>query len=34
MLPGIGHLAQIEAAETVARAVAALWETEDTWPDR
>jgi pimeloyl-ACP methyl ester carboxylesterase len=26
MLPGVGHVAQIEAAETVARAVAALWE--------
>ena len=26
MLPGIGHVAQIEAADTVARAVAALWE--------
>ena len=25
MLPGVGHVAQIEAAETVARAVAALW---------
>ena len=28
MLPGVGHVAQIEAAETVARAVAALWESE------
>ena len=26
MLPGVGHVAQIEAAETVARAVAALWD--------
>jgi pimeloyl-ACP methyl ester carboxylesterase len=30
MLPGVGHVAQIEAAETVARAVAALWETGTT----
>jgi pimeloyl-ACP methyl ester carboxylesterase len=34
MLPGVGHVAQIEAAQTVARAVAALWETGDTWPER
>ena len=27
MLPGVGHVAQIEAPETVARAVAGLWET-------
>ena len=26
MLPGVGHVAQIEAADTVARAVAALWD--------
>jgi pimeloyl-ACP methyl ester carboxylesterase len=26
MLPGIGHVAQMEAPETVARAVAALWD--------
>jgi pimeloyl-ACP methyl ester carboxylesterase len=26
MLPGVGHVAQIEAAETVARAVAAHWD--------
>jgi len=25
-LPGVGHVAQIEAADTVARAVAALWD--------
>jgi len=30
MLPGVGHVAQIEAAETVARAVAALWESRTT----
>jgi pimeloyl-ACP methyl ester carboxylesterase len=28
MLPGVGHVAQIEAADTVARAVAALWDRE------
>jgi pimeloyl-ACP methyl ester carboxylesterase len=28
MLPGVGHVAQIEAAETVGRAVAALWDRE------
>lgn len=28
MLPGVGHVAQIEAAEAVARAVAALWDGE------
>ena len=26
MLPAVGHVAQIEAPETVARAVAALWD--------
>jgi pimeloyl-ACP methyl ester carboxylesterase len=26
MLPGVGHVAQMEATETVARAVAALWD--------
>ena len=30
MLPGVGHVAQIEAPETVARAVAGLW---DGWDD-
>ena len=33
MLPGVGHVAQIEAAETVARAVAALWEHAGDWED-
>jgi pimeloyl-ACP methyl ester carboxylesterase len=33
MLPGVGHVAQIEAPEKVARAVAALWEREDDWED-
>jgi pimeloyl-ACP methyl ester carboxylesterase len=28
MLPGVGHVAQIEAAGAVARAVAALWDGE------
>ena len=32
MLPGVGHVAQIEAAETVARAVAALVGRGDTGP--
>jgi pimeloyl-ACP methyl ester carboxylesterase len=31
MLPGVGHVAQIEAPATVARAVAGLWETADVW---
>ena len=31
MLPGVGHVAQIEAPEDVARAVAGLWETGDDW---
>ncbi len=26
MLPGVGHVAQMEATETVAQAVAALWD--------
>jgi pimeloyl-ACP methyl ester carboxylesterase len=30
MLPGVGHVAQIEAPETVARAVASLWERDAT----
>ena len=30
MLPGVGHVAQSEAAETVARAVAGLWEMQST----
>ena len=33
MLPGVGHVAQIEAPETVARAVAGLWEHADRWED-
>ena len=33
MLPGVGHVAQIEAPEKVARAVAALWESGDRWED-
>jgi pimeloyl-ACP methyl ester carboxylesterase len=33
MLPGVGHVAQIEAPEKVARAVAALWQSEDRWED-
>jgi pimeloyl-ACP methyl ester carboxylesterase len=31
MLPGVGHVAQIEAPDSVARAVAGLWETADDW---
>jgi pimeloyl-ACP methyl ester carboxylesterase len=31
MLPGVGHVAQIEAPDAVARAVAGLWETADDW---
>jgi pimeloyl-ACP methyl ester carboxylesterase len=31
MLPGVGHVAQIEAPETVARAVVALWESAEDW---
>jgi pimeloyl-ACP methyl ester carboxylesterase len=31
MLPGVGHVAQIEAPEAVARAVAALWEFAEGW---
>ena len=33
MLPGVGHVAQIEAPDTVARAVAKLWEAGDGWED-
>jgi pimeloyl-ACP methyl ester carboxylesterase len=33
MLPGVGHVAQIEAPEKVARAVAALWQSGDRWED-
>ena len=33
MLPGVGHVAQIEAPEKVARAVAGLWERQDDWED-
>ena len=33
MLPGVGHVAQIEAPDIVARAVAALWEAGDGWED-
>jgi pimeloyl-ACP methyl ester carboxylesterase len=33
MLPGVGHVAQIEAPETVARAVAGLWAAGGRWPD-
>jgi pimeloyl-ACP methyl ester carboxylesterase len=33
MLPGVGHVAQIEAPMTVARAVAGLWEAEGHWED-
>ena len=32
MLPGVGHVAQIEAPETVARAVAGMWDR--AWRDR
>lgn len=31
MLPGAGHVAQIEVPEQVARAVAGLWAHRDTW---
>jgi pimeloyl-ACP methyl ester carboxylesterase len=31
MLPGVGHVAQIESPTTVARAVAALWESGEDW---
>jgi pimeloyl-ACP methyl ester carboxylesterase len=33
LVPGVGHVAQIEAAETVARAVAGMWEAvaTDRW---
>ena len=30
MLPGIGHVAQMEAVETVAQAIASLWESDPT----
>ena len=30
---GVGHVAQIEAPATVARAVAGLWEHADRWED-
>lgn len=35
MLPGVGHVAQIEAPEAVAAAVAAMWDdvSEDRWED-
>jgi pimeloyl-ACP methyl ester carboxylesterase len=33
MLPGVGHVAQIEAPETVARAVAGLWAAGGRWQD-
>ncbi len=35
MLPGVGHVAQIEAPETVARAVAGMWDAvdADTWEE-
>jgi pimeloyl-ACP methyl ester carboxylesterase len=33
MLPGVGHVAQIEAPQKVARAVAALWERQSDWED-
>jgi pimeloyl-ACP methyl ester carboxylesterase len=33
MLPEVGHVAQIEAPATVARAVAGLWEAGDRWED-
>jgi pimeloyl-ACP methyl ester carboxylesterase len=35
MLPGVGHVAQIEAPEAVARAVAGLWDgvTDATWEE-
>jgi pimeloyl-ACP methyl ester carboxylesterase len=31
MLPGVGHVAQIEAPAMVARAVAGLWESAEDW---
>ena len=36
MLPGVGHVAQIEAPDTVARAVAGMWDAvaAGRWPDR
>ena len=34
MLPGVGHVAQIEAPDTVARAVAALWDQGEDWDRR
>ena len=36
MLPGVGHVAQIEAPDTVARAVAGMWDAVGAgrWPDR
>jgi pimeloyl-ACP methyl ester carboxylesterase len=35
MLPGVGHVAQIEAPEAVARAVAGMWDAvaDGTWED-
>ncbi|MHA6796512.1 alpha/beta fold hydrolase [Pseudonocardia bannensis] len=35
MLPGVGHIAQIEAAQTVARAVAGMWDAVERgeWED-
>ena len=33
MLPGVGHVAQIETPQKVARAVAALWERQSDWED-
>jgi pimeloyl-ACP methyl ester carboxylesterase len=35
VLPGVGHVAQIEAPETVARAVAGMWDAVDagTWEE-
>ena len=36
MLPGVGHVAQIEAPDIVARAVAGMWDAVAAghWPDR
>jgi pimeloyl-ACP methyl ester carboxylesterase len=36
MLPGVGHVAQIEAPDTVARAVAGMWDAVGAgrWPER
>lgn len=36
VLPGVGHIAQIEAPDTVARAVAGMWDSvaAGTWEDR